>query len=299
VTTPVAEPTSTGQGHGAAVLPDRVTMPLLLLVTREAVDEDYVHAAQRRAAAGRARPASHPTRLRGAAAVTAVFGLLIALAAVQTARNADVSKASREALVERIDERRQTVESLDKRISDLQKGNGTRRTTSSRVQGQLAELTVKLRSLQVSTGFVAVRGPGMRITVSDNPDGTPDGRVRATDLRLLVNGLWQAGAEAIAINGRRLSGVSAIVNSSISVTVDQSPLTPPYVVSAIGDDTLAGRLESSSTAIQFQALAQQFGFVVDRQNDPELLLPSAPESQLRLRYAGQGSGGPANQEDLQ
>ena len=35
-----------------APLPDRVTMPLLTLVTREAVDEDYVHAARRRAAAG-------------------------------------------------------------------------------------------------------------------------------------------------------------------------------------------------------------------------------------------------------
>jgi uncharacterized protein YlxW (UPF0749 family) len=299
MTTPVADPTSTGQGRGAAVLPERVTMPLLLLVTREAVDEDYVHAAERRAAAGVVRPASHPTRLRGAAVVTAVFGLLIALAAVQTARNADVSKASRDALVERIDQRRQTVDSLDQRITELRKGNGTRRTTSSRVQGQLAELTVQLSALQISTGFVAVRGPGLRITVSDNPDDTPDGRVRATDLRLLVNGLWQSGAEAIAINGRRLSGVSSIVNSSISVTVDQSPLTPPYVVSAIGDQGLEGRLGSSSTAMQFQALAQQFGFVVDRQNEAELLLPSAPESQLRLRYAVQGGGGPDNQEDLQ
>ena len=46
-----------------APLPDRVTMPLLELVTREAVDEDYIHAAQRRAAAGTPRPASHRTRL--------------------------------------------------------------------------------------------------------------------------------------------------------------------------------------------------------------------------------------------
>ena len=33
-------------------LPDRVTMPLLALVTNEAVDQDYVHAARRRVAAG-------------------------------------------------------------------------------------------------------------------------------------------------------------------------------------------------------------------------------------------------------
>ena len=58
--------------------------------------------------------------------------------------------------------------------------------------------------LELSTGFAAVTGPGLRVTVDDQPEGDPDGRVRATDLRSLVNGLWQAGAEAIAINGRLL-----------------------------------------------------------------------------------------------
>ena len=280
--------TTTREGAGAP-LPDRVTMPLLTLVTREAVDEDYVHAAQRRAAAGAARPASHRTRLRGAAVVTVVFGLLIALAAVQTARNADVEEASRSALVERIDARKQDVSSLEDRISELQSQTDALRTTSARVQRQLAETTVELRALQISTGFVAVRGPGLRITVSDNPDGSADGRVRATDLRLLVNGLWRAGAEAIAINGRRLSTLSAIVNASISVQVNRLPLTPPYVVSAIGGTSLAGRLQASTTGVQFQALADQFGFGVDRQNETELLLPSAPASQLGLLYAGQGN----------
>jgi len=289
-------PTET-RDHDPAPLPDRVTMPLLALVTRDAVDEDYVHAAQRRAAKG-APPPSQRTRLRGAAVATALFGLLIALAAVQTARNADVREASRDALINRISERQQEVASLQDRIESLRRQNDDLQSTSSRIQGQLAEATVQLRALQLSTGFVAVRGPGLRITVSDNPDGSSDGRVRASDLRLLVNGLWGAGAEAIAINGRRLSGISAIVNSNISVQVNRSPLTPPYVVSAIGDDTLATQLEASTTGAEFQALADQFGFVVDRQNESELVLPAAPDTQLQLRYAGQGSGSPDNQEDL-
>ncbi len=145
---------------------------------------------------------------------------------------------------------------------------------------------------------MAVSGPGLQITVSDNPDGSSDGRVRATDLRLLVNGLWRAGAEAIAINGRRLSNVSAIVPSNISIAVNRSPLTPPYVISAIGEDTMAGRLQSTTSGVEFQALADQFGFVVDRQNESRLALPSAPDTQLRLRYVEQETGGPNNQEDL-
>ena len=290
----MATPTTTRE---PAPLPDRVTMPLLALVTRDAVDEDYVHAARRRAANG-APPPSQRTRLRGVAVATALFGLLIALAAVQTARNADVREASRDALINRISERQQEVASLRERIESLRRQNDDLQSTSSHIQGQLAEATVQLRALQMSTGFVAVRGPGLRITVSDNPDGSSDGRVRASDLRLLVNGLWRAGAEAIAINGRRLSAISAIVNSNISVQVNRSPLTPPYVVSAIGDDTLATQLQASTTGAEFQALADQFGFVVDRQNESELVLPAAPDTQLQLRYAGQGSGSPDNQEDV-
>jgi uncharacterized protein YlxW (UPF0749 family) len=291
--------TDESRGQAPAPLPDRVTMPLLTLVTNEAVDEDYVHAAQRRAAAGATPPASQRTNLRGAVVVAIVFGLLIALAAVQTARNADVQQASRNALIDRIVERKKEVSSLGDRIRVLQRQTDELQSTNSRVRGQLAEATVTQHSLQLSTGFVPVRGPGLRITVSDAPDGSADGRVRASDLRLLVNGLWQAGAEAIAINGRRLSAISAIVNSNISVQVNRSPLTPPYVVSAIGDAGLASRLQNTTSGQQFQSLTDEFGFVVDRHNESELDLPAAPDTQLRLRYAGQESGRPDNQEDAQ
>jgi len=279
------------------LLPDRVTMPLLALVTREAVDQDYVHAAQRRAASGGPLPSAHPTRLRGAAVVTVVFGLLIALAAVQTSRSAGVRQASRGALIDRIDDRRAEVHSLQAQITLLRRQNDELQATSSQVKGQLAEATVEQRQLQLSTGFVGVHGPGVRITVSDNPDGSADGRVRASDLRLLVNGLWRAGAEAIAINGRRLSTISAIANSNISVQVNRTPLSPPYIVSAIGDASLASRLRATTTGVQFQALADEFGFVVDPENESELDLPAAPDAQLRLRFAEQASGAPDNQED--
>ena len=291
--------TVTPRGDGPALLPDRVTMPLLVLVTRDAVDEDYVHAARRRAAAADRPPDTQRTPLRGAAVVTVLFGLLIALAAVQTARNAGVREASRDALIARIDERRADVSSLRDRIASLKDQNDDLQSANSRAQGQLAETTVRQLQLEVGTGFVTVHGPGLRITVSDSPSGSADGRVRASDLRLLVNGLWRAGAEAIAVNGRRLSGMSAIANSNIAIQVNHSPLTPPYIVSAIGPSTMAGRLRTTSSGVQFQALADQFGFVVDPHNESELVLPAAPDAQLQqLRYAEQGSGPPDKQEEL-
>jgi len=270
-------------------------MPLLTLVTREAVDEDYVQAARERAS-GQSESTARISH-RGAAAVTLAFGLLVALAAVQTARNADVQEASRDALIDRIDQRRADVAALDDRIDALEEQIAQLRDTGARFGAQLAQATVELRALQLSSGFVAVHGPGLRFTVSDNPDGSADGRVRATDLRLLVNGLWEAGAEAIAVNGRRLTALSAIVNSDIAIVVNQSPLSPPYVVSAIGEvSALQSGLPQTTTGAQFQALAAQFGFVVDRENEEDLVLPAAPNSQLRLRHAQQGSSRPDQEE---
>jgi uncharacterized protein YlxW (UPF0749 family) len=170
---------------------------------------------------------------------------------------------------------------------------------------QVADLTTagqlldEARSdLALSTGFAAAEGPGLRVTVDDQPQGDPDGLVRATDLRVLVNGLWEAGAEAIAINGRRLTSLSAIVNSAIAIQVNQGPLSPPYVVQAIGDQNLDADFVETQSGLTFLALAEQFGFVVERDTVSSLLLPAAPPSLQRLRYAERPSAaGAGDQED--
>ena len=87
-------------------------------------------------------------------------------------------------------------------------------------------------------------------------------RSATTDLALLVNGLWRAGAEAIAINGQRLTARSAIRNSGAAINVNgRPPLSPPYVVTAIGDTkTLQADLLDTSTGLAFQNGADALGF---------------------------------------
>jgi uncharacterized protein YlxW (UPF0749 family) len=297
-------PVSRHSRDPASPLPDRVTMPLLDLVTREAMDQDYVHAARRRAyrekqahAAG-VEPPARRTALRGVAVGMVVFGLLIAMAAVQNSRNADVEQAARSELIARIDARQEVVDGAEKRTVALREENDGLRTLGSRLRGDLGEATVQERRLQISAGFVAVTGPGVRITVDDAPDGSSSGRVRATDLQLLVNGLWQAGAEAVAVNGRRLTVLSALTNSGPAVNDNQQPLTPPYVVSAIGDvRRLSADLLQTGSGLQFTTLAQQYGYLVDPEDAEQLELPAAPQGQLRLRYATEDDGVPEQVPD--
>ena len=54
------------------------------------------------------------------------------------------------------------------------------------------------------------------------------------DLQNVANALWAAGAEAIAINGQRLTATSTIRAAGNAILVDFRPVTSPYEVSAIG-----------------------------------------------------------------
>jgi len=90
----------------------------------------------------------------------------------------------------------------------------------------------------------------------------------------------------------------AIVNSDIAIQVNKGPLSPPYVVQAIGDTDLQAKLFETGSGLTFFALAEQFGFVVERDNvTSQMLLPAAPPSLQALRFAKRPSAGPGDQEE--
>lgn len=279
-------------------LPPRVTLPLLDLIQQQSLDEDYLVAAERRAARAQdeeprgsagAPGARHPRRI--AAVVVAVFGIMASTAAVQTQRNATVDDEGRASLVARIDDERARVAGLQERIAQLRDGNVAREDRARAIAAAEAALTPRLRRLGVRTGFVAVRGPGISVVVNDAASGDDDGVVRDEDLALLVDGLWMAGAEAIAINGQRLTALSSIRTSGAAVEVNGVGIAPPYTVLAIGDrGTLQADFFETSSGLAFNDLSARFGFQFDMQNEDEVSLPSGPPKFLFLRSAEEGSG---------
>jgi len=72
-------------------------------------------------------------------------------------------------------------------------------------------LESQINTLDPVVGTVAVKGPGLLIVVDDAANGLRDGRDRVLDmdLQILIDGLWQAGAEAISVNGHRPSALTA------------------------------------------------------------------------------------------
>ena len=79
------------------------------------------------------------------------------------------------------------------------------------------------------------------------------------DLQIIVNGLWGAGAEAIAINGQRLSSTAAIRFAGQAIIVDFRPLARPYVITALGDPQGMQQIfEPSFAGVYLDQLTQEF-----------------------------------------
>ncbi|MCZ7600064.1 MAG: DUF881 domain-containing protein [Gammaproteobacteria bacterium] len=129
------------------------------------------------------------------------------------------------------------------------------------------------------SGLAPVQGPGIRVEIHDSTqpvetefDQNPY-TVHDQDLLLVVNELWAAGAEAIALGGQRLVTDSEIRCSGPVINVNGAGLTPPFVIDAIGDGrTLAGALADLRGGIVDQL--RNVGIEVKITKLEQLLLPA-------------------------
>ena len=263
---------------------DRSRTPLLALITQEAMDRDYQVAASRRGPEEHAAPALRA----GVVGVVAAFALLVTVAAVQTSANADVDQESRSALIGRIEARRASVADLRDTAAALREENLAAEDALRALGSRYADVQAEHATLGAVTGFEAVRGDGVRLTVDNSPYAAENELVRSTDLATIANALWSAGAEAISINGQRLTGTGAISTSGDAIEVNLVGVAPPYTILAIGDQgSLSSRFVDTGSGLQFVAVANQFGFSWKMDKEDDLRLPAAPSSMRKLRFAEQ------------
>ena len=273
-------------------LPAHVTTPLLSLVTARSMDEDYAHVARRRAEEGAANPEGAPPRQKErqrslTPLIVLAFGVLVAVAAVQTSRDADTRELGRAALIEQIEAGRVTLERLQRDAVTLTAANRSAERRNAALEDQLRSVRSRVRGLEVAAGYAAVRGPGVRIRVDNAASADVTEEVRDEDVATLVDGLWEAGAEAIAINGQRLNALGGIRNTGRAIHVNGRPVTAPYTVLAIGDTaTLQGNLLATSQGNTWFTLVSSLGFEFEMSNAEDLRLPAAALRPLRHVQTG-------------
>ncbi|MFF1358503.1 DUF881 domain-containing protein [Streptomyces sp. NPDC058297] len=266
------------------------SMSLLTNVMDHSLDDGYAEAAARKKAEG---SGGMPRTLRaklGLAAGLVLAALVVTVGAAQARVAAPVVAKEREELIARIDRETDAADELERQVDTLRNDVSDRQREALKKHGGDKGELVGLLS-----GATAVHGPGVKLVVDDakeadqggggpreSADFSDTGRVRDRDMQRVVNGLWQSGAEAVAINGQRLTALSAIRAAGDAILVDNRPLVPPYTVLAVGDgQRLSTRFQNSPDGLYLHALQENFGIRTSISAQDDVRLPAAPSVTVR------------------
>ncbi len=266
----------------------------LLVDLMRSPDPAYADAAAARAAARADGDAARPSRRVAAVAAVAAVGL-VAGAAVAAVRGAAGDRgATRSALVTEVQQRTADTDDLTRRAARLRADVVAAQVAADGGTGRPA--------LELAAGTSAVVGPGIVAVLDDAPApgtrGAPprgsapvgSGRVLDRDLQALVNAVWAAGAEAVSVSDLRVTTRTAIRSAGQSVLVDYRPLSPPYVVRAVGDpDRLQAELADSPAGRRLRAYAAVAGLRLDVRGADALALPAGTVPEPRAVTPGAGS----------
>ncbi|WP_266409052.1 DUF881 domain-containing protein [Streptomyces sp. NBC_01275] len=267
-------------------------MSLLTNVMDHSLDDGYAEAAARKESED---AGGMPKTLRaklGLAAGLVLAALVVTVGAAQARVAAPVVAKEREELIDRIDRETEAADKLERAVDTLRDDVSARQQEALKQSGGSGRADL----VGILAGAVEVHGPGVKLVVNDakeattGGDGDPretsgfsdTGRVRDRDMQRVVNGLWASGAEAVSINGQRLTALSAIRAAGDAILVDNKPLVPPYTVLAVGDgENLSTRFQNSADGLYLNALQENYGIRTAISVEDDVRLPAAPSVIVR------------------
>lgn len=187
-------------------------------------------------------PREGPSRARRAppqAAIAAAVALLGFLLATQLRVHQGLGQRlaiERESdLVRILSDLSARSDDLLEEIVDLRIQLAEAQTSTERTQVLIQNAADELESLEILLGTVPVRGPGVRIVVTD-----PESAVGPDALVDVLQELRDAGAEAVQVGGVRVVASTAVTGRPGALSIGGRSIRAPYVVEAVGSrETLA------------------------------------------------------------
>lgn len=221
----------------------------------------------------------------------AALGFLVAAQLASEGPRVRYTTQERTPLVETVlglqarqDELKAQILELRERIAELEAaGEGSAVLTR--------QLSADLEAARIAAGLVPLTGPGIVLQLEDSVAAVPGDPndapylVSAADLLTVVEELWLAGAEAVAINGERVMPVTAIVEIGGSILVNSAYLAGPFQVSAIGPPDMVDRLTGSEGFVDLlRARAESYGIRVSLATPESVDIPAYAGS-VNLMYS--------------
>ncbi|MET7893177.1 DUF881 domain-containing protein [Streptomyces mirabilis] len=268
------------------------SMSLLTNVMDHSLDDGYAEAAARRQTDGAGGMPKTVRAKLGLAAGLVLAALVVTVGAANARIAAPVVAKERQELIDRVERETAAADKLESGVDTLRDDVSARQNEALKKQGGSGQADL----VGVLSGAVAVHGPGVKLVVDDakeateGGDGNPretsgfsdTGRVRDRDMQRVVNGLWESGAEAVSINGQRLTALSAIRAAGDAILVDNKPLVPPYTVLAVGDgERLSTRFQNSADGLYLHALQENYGIRTAISVEKDVQLSAAPSVIVR------------------
>lgn len=150
------------------------------------------------------------------------------------------------ALATLLREEREARVSLETQVTDLRRKLESYERAAGEGRSLQEAMGRELETLRIALGLKEMRGPGITVRLADpktQAKGSNPVIVSYQDIVAVANELWAAGAEAIAVNGQRLTATTGLSQVSGTVVINLQRLNGPFDIVAIGDPgTLEGAL---------------------------------------------------------
>jgi uncharacterized protein YlxW (UPF0749 family) len=223
------------------------------------------------------------------ALVAAIAGLMFT-ASAQLAHGDDAVRRPAD-LPELVQSESDRVEKLTAKVDALQAQIDQLSGESS--SGAPHESAKLARREEVAVGAVPVTGPGLRVSLDDAPSSSlsipgvsaDDVVVHQQDLQAVINALWAGGAEAMTLQGERVTASSAFRCAGSILLLHGKVFSPPYVVEAVGDPTaMRAALNSANDVGAYLSWVDRVGLGWSVETPQKLTMPAYSGS-TDLRYA--------------
>lgn len=150
-----------------------------------------------------------------------------------------------------------------------------------------------LKQLSSLTGGQPVTGRGITVSLTDSTLSKSESGaaslndlvIHSQDVQAVVNAMWASRAEAIAVNGQRLIGTSAVLCVGNTLLINGTVHAPPFVIAGVGVDRDAFENDAGVKSLQRAATRYGLGFSVSRST--EITIP-AYDGATVTKYARAG-----------
>ena len=193
--------------------------------------------------------------------------------------------------VQRLEAEQQALKTT---LAELRQELAHRQQAVASQSERLQVLEIELARQQLLASLTPVQGPGVIVTLDDSPAQVPPSvdanlyLIHEYDLRDVVNLLWIAGSEAIAINSERLTSFSSVYCVGSTVMVNDTRLAPPYLIQAIGNPRVQqDYLRNPSHLKELKEKQRLYGVRFEVREVANLTLPAYSGSFL-IRHAKPG-----------